>query len=114
MGTYSSVQERWSLLLAAWRESGLPAAEFCRRKQVSARRFYKWRKRLSSLPEVPAPVGEVESDGFVRVQFAERELSAGCGIAVVLGDGLRLELSAGFDAAELARAARVLREIGAC
>jgi hypothetical protein len=114
MGTYSSVQERWSLLLAAWRESGLPAAEFCRRKQVSARRFYKWRKRLSPLPEIPARVGEAKAEGFVRVQFAARAASVDCGIAVALGDGMRLELSSGFDAEELSRAVRALRGIGSC
>ena len=114
MGTYSSIEERWSLLLAAWRESGLVAAEFCRRKQVSARRFYKWRKRLSSLPEAVAPSGEAELSDFVPVRFAEREASAGCGIAVVLGDGMRLELSSGFDTGELARAVRALRGTEAC
>ncbi|MDX9980242.1 MAG: IS66 family insertion sequence element accessory protein TnpB [Lentisphaeria bacterium] len=112
MGTYSSVGERWKLLVSAWRESGLSAAAFCRRQQVPAKRFYLWRKRLSSLPEFSPATGGPEPAGFVRMRFAER--SAGCGIAVVLDGGVRLDLSPGFDAGELARAVRALRGVGTC
>ncbi len=114
MGTYSSVEERWRLLVSAWRESGLPAAAFCRLRQVPVRRFYQWRKRLPSLPEAPPSAGDAEPAGFARVRFPDADASPGCGIVVVLDDGLRLELSAGFDAGELARAVRALREGEPC
>ena len=43
------------------------------------------------------------------LSFSDREER--CGIAVVVAEGLRLELSTGFDQRELLR---VLRALGAC
>ena len=104
MGIHRAVHQRWSSILDTWRSSGLCAAEFCRREQISRRSFYKWRKRLAE--ESPSP--SRPSGGFVPVRFAAPDSGGGCGIAVVVGAGLRLELSPGFDAGELVRAVRAL------
>ena len=106
MGMYGKVRERWLPVVESWRSSGLGAAEFCRREGLPVRRFYQWRKRLSAV--AAAEAGACGSPGFVQVRFPEAEASGGCGIAVVVGPGVRLELSAGFDAGELARAVRAL------
>jgi hypothetical protein len=36
----------WQRLVAAWEESGLSQAEFCRRRDVSAGSFAWWKRRL--------------------------------------------------------------------
>ena len=104
MGIHWAVHQRWSSILETWRLSGLCAAEFCRREKLSRRSFYKWRKRLAGVaPSPSAPGGD-----FVPVRFADPESGRDCGIAVVVGPALRLELSPGFDAGELLRAVRAL------
>jgi len=110
MGIHRAVHQRWSSILETWRSSALCAAEFCRREQISRRSFYKWRKRLAE----EAPSSSEPAPDFVPMRFAARDSRRDCGIAVVVGAGLRLELSPGFDADELVRAVRVLGEAPAC
>jgi transposase len=104
MGIHRAVHQRWSSVLETWRSSGLCAAAFCRREQISRRSFYKWRKRLAE----DAPSSSEPAADFVPMRFAARDSGRNCGIAVVVGAGLRLELSPGFDADELVRAVRAL------
>jgi hypothetical protein len=110
MGIHRAVHQRWSSILETWRGSGLSGAEFCRRERISRRSFYKWRKRLA---EEASSSSEPAAD-FVPMRFADRDSGRECGIAVVVGAELRIELSPGFDAGELVRAVRALGEATAC
>lgn len=101
MSRYAELRQEWTDIIEQWSISGLSGAEFCRRRELSAARFYTWRRRLGRTA--------TRSDGaFVPLSFSDQD--KGCGIAVV-ADGVRLELSAGFNERELVRA---LRALGAC
>ncbi len=114
MATHHAIRERWGTLVERWRASGLSAAEFCRREQISSRRFYKWRRKLASARVSSLPVLRHEPADFVPLSFAPATSGVGCGIAVVIDAGVRLELSCGFDQSELVRAVTVLRRAGTC
>ena len=99
MSRYVEMRREWAEVVEQWSEPGLSGAEFCRRRELSVQRFYGWRGRL----------GRRASSGggcFVPLSFSGQ--GAGCGIAVVVGERMRLELSAGFDQHELLRVIRVL------
>lgn len=102
MGRYAELREEWTGIIEQWSVSGLSGAEFCRRLELSVAKFYSWRRRLGT-------VAVSEGGAFVPLSFADRQEH--CGIAVVVAENLRLELSAGFDQRELVRA---LRALGAC
>jgi len=94
MGRYAELRREWMAAVEQWKVSGVSGAEFCRRNGFCVRRFYAWRHRLGMSPSAG-------SGSFVPVSFAGR--SDGCGIAVVVGEHVRLELSTGFDQDELLR-----------
>ncbi len=99
MSRYAEMRREWSGVVERWSESGLSGAEFCRQHELSVQRFYGWRRRL----------GRGASGGggrFVPLSFTGQD--TGCGIAVVIGERMRLELSAGFDQHELLRVIRIL------
>jgi len=102
MAHHGRVYARWVKVIDEWRESGLSGAEFCRRHELRAKSFYKWRQRLE---EEGAAEGSSE---FVPVSFSDSRLCPGCGVRVVIGDRIHLELSSGFDAEVLRRAVQAL------
>ena len=104
MGRYSERYEQWGKILLRWEESGLSCAEFCRREDIPQWRFFAWKRRVREKALADRTGGE---QSFVPVTFSSE--CAGCGIAVVLADGLRLELSCGFEENELARVVGALR-----
>lgn len=106
MGRYSVIRQEWTGLIEQWRVSGLSGVEFCRREQLDVMRFYRWRRRLLSRS------GDTAGDGFVPIRFSGE--GGRCGITVVIGQHLRLELSAGFDQQELLRAVRALGVSAPC
>ena len=98
MSRYAELHREWTEIVEHWSVSGLSGAEFCRRRQLPVARFYTWRRRLG----MTEPCGA--GSAFLPLSFSDRPER--CGIAVVIGDRLRLELSAGSDQEELLRAAQ--------
>ena len=95
--------EEWSGTLDEWESTGLSGAAFCRERGIAYWKFSKWKQRLRRQKSTAAD----EAHGFVALGF-ENEAEDGCGVKVVVGRGVRLVLSKGFDETELARAIRVL------
>ena len=95
--------EKWSVIIADWRSTGLSVAGYCREHSIPRWKFFDWKRRIADRDREQEPVG------FVAVEF-ETE-GNGCGIRVCLG-GLQLMLHQGFDEAELLRAVQVLRRVG--
>lgn len=100
MGRYSSCYQEWEERLERWRASGLSGAEFCRREGIRPWQFYGWKRRIAC-----RVAGSADGGAFVPLSFSRTD--PGCGIAVVIGS-VRLELAAGFDSTELARAVQAL------
>jgi hypothetical protein len=80
-------------------------AEYCRRREIPRWKFFDWRRRLRDRD------AEESDAGFVAMEFSTE--GVGCGVSVVVGDGVRLHLEKGFDEVEFLRAIRVLRS-GVC
>ncbi len=98
---HQALYEEWSRIMEEWKGTGLSGAAFCREREITCKRFYKWKHRLCS-EEVP------DEEGFVAMEFSE-ETDCSCGIDVMIGGDLRLVLAKGFDECELLRAVQVLR-----
>jgi hypothetical protein len=101
MSRYAELRREWAEVVEQWRESGLSGAEFCRQHNLSVQRFYGWRRRLGKTPSGGC--------GFVPLSFSGQ--GGGNGIALVVGERVRVELCTGFDQHELVR---VLGVLSAC
>jgi hypothetical protein len=87
-------------IVAQFADSGLNRSEFCRRNGIYLGTLNRHLKRLRGSNTAP-------SDGLVAVELAGSNFvndhSDGCGLAVVLSGGRRIQVSAGFDAPTLQR-----------
>jgi len=99
-------KRRWSeadarIVVSAWRRSGKRVSEFTRENGLSSQRLVRWSERMEGGPREGVrfhPVGLVGGE-------RGGELGA---IEVVLLDGKRLRVGAGFSSEELARVLEVL------
>lgn len=105
MGRYTKLRREWAEIIEGWQDSGLSGAEFCRRNAISLQRFYSWRRRFRKR-------GQGADGTFVPLQFSDG--CSSCGVTVVLGSTVRLELAVGFNAGELVRAVNALRGPAEC
>jgi hypothetical protein len=96
----------WERLIAQWRASGVGAAEFCRRNNLAASRFWYWKKRLER--EVPAlPVFlplQISGNG----RMAEEGGGTAGAIDVYLADRYRVRVYGEFESAALEKVVAVL------
>lgn len=76
----TDLQQEWTHKIAAWRESGLSIAEWCRQHNEVYCRFLYWRKRLESQHE----------GRFVELTVQPSGLSLCC-------NGTTLQIERGFD-----------------
>jgi hypothetical protein len=108
-------REHWRRLVGGWPGSGLTQAQDCDRHGISAASFDRWREVFRQEREVcggwAARRGE-EPVHLVPVQVLAARDCAGeeSALRLVFSGGVRLEVSAGFDAATLARGVAVLAE----
>ncbi len=99
-------KRRWSeadarIVVLAWQRSGKRVSEFARENGLSSQRLVRWSERMQG--------GSREGVGFhpVRLVGGERGGELGA-IEVVLLDGKRVRVGAGFSSEELARVLEVL------
>ena len=98
-GLDGAKRDAWRRRLAKFEASGWTVVEFCRREQVSQASFYYWSKRVRGrdgsttrgLPRVGVgnEVSTRTSHGAAR-----NEEGSGC-VEVVIGDSIRVRMSAG-------------------
>ncbi len=84
-----SQRRRWTAadaerVLAAFEESGLSLAEFCRRQGVHPERVRRWRKRLETASPLPVPR---------LVELVPTRPSVGVRLRVVFPTGVHVEVS---------------------
>ena len=96
-----------SIIIAAWRASGQPVAEFCRRYGIDCKRLGRWAAKLKS---ASSPVR------FHPVRVVGRSLDEGGasisapGIELVLRDGLSVRISDSFTDDTLRRVLSIVEE----
>jgi hypothetical protein len=100
-------EQQWRRRLESWQRSGLSVAAFCRRSGVAEQHFYAWRRILAQR--------DAAQPGFVavRVEGAPGPDPDGS-VEVILGNGRRLRVGPGFDAATLRQAVAALEEVPPC
>lgn len=107
-------REQWQALVAGWPRSGLTQAQYCARHGISLSSFQYWRARLRKAAKDLA--SERRSDPAASVRLLPVELSREprsaaqeAPLTLVLSNGLRLEVTAGFDAVTLRQLLAVLQ-----
>lgn len=104
----------WRQVVRRWQRSGRSVRAFCAAECVSEPSFYAWRRELTRRDEAAAT--EI-TPTFVPVQVravAEVEAASVPAIDVVLSNGRRLRVPAGFDPAMLRQLLAVAEETPAC
>lgn len=97
-------------IVAGFADSGLTRTEFCRRHGMGLGTLNRYLKQRHE----GADAGEAHS-GLVAVELAGAALAtdrdSGCGLAVVLFRGRRIEVGAGFDEPTLERLVNLLEKM---
>lgn len=101
-------ERQWRQWLKQWQHSGLSVRAFCAQHHLPEHRFYAWRRLLRdrTVPFLPVRV--------LAEPERESQPSAGPPLEVVLANGRRLHVAAGFDADALRRLLAVLEEARSC
>lgn len=92
----STAIQKWSAKIAAWQDSGLSLAAWCRQNAVNYQSATHWRRRLTAI-ERPAP------GMFLELTLPPAPISLEC-------NGVLVHVSRGFDSALLADVLSVLKE----
>jgi hypothetical protein len=96
---------QWQALVAAYEASGESQRAFCAEHGVALSTLRHWKDRQAGTAWKAAPAVA----RLVAIEMIE-EPAAGSGVVVVAGNGVRIEVAAGFDGATLKR---VLATLGA-
>jgi len=101
---------QWRQLVEGWPRSGLTQRAYCERHGMSLASLRRWREIFRSEREgAGAPSGKRLRLVPVRLLDDEPCPVQGKGLTLVLSDGVRLEVTPGFDEATLRRVLGVLR-----
>ena len=85
----TSGEEYWSEHLAVIEAEGITTKAYAEREGLAVGSLYEWRRRLKS--DQSKPKRRQRSGGFVPVQVRRTSEAIGC--TLVIGAGMRLELS---------------------
>jgi hypothetical protein len=116
MASQRRTAEHWRRLVEGWPASGLTQAQYCERHGISIASLHRWRERLAgerrsvAVPERRRAAPDAVQ--LVPVQLrGEPAMGQRCTqVRIVFPDGVRVELSAGVDAATLREVMALLRE----
>ncbi len=91
-------------LVSEFEQSGLRRKQFCEAHGLNVLTLDAWRKRIAqSKTEKIVPIEIVDDDAVLRGGRQTGSTGWSGQFRVVLSQGLRIEVEAGFDAAELRR-----------
>ena len=94
-------------IVREFENSGLNRSQFCRQQGLTLGVLNRGLRRLQA-----GGCGAGSGDGLIAVELAGKmgvaEPASSCGLAVVLGRGRKITVSAGFDGATLQRLVQVL------
>ena len=96
----------WKRQIESWRSSGMTQVAFCREHELKVHQFTYWKKRIV----------QTEAEGkFVSLNLSsftnKQPPQPGCPLRVVVSNGLKVEVEAGFDPDLLGQLIIVLRGV---
>ena len=100
----------WRIHLERWLVSGLSIRAYCRRHQLAEASFYCWRRTLAQRDTDACQHPASDPVTFVPLHVTPEPTAATPSLEVVLGNGRRLFVGPGFDAASLRTLLAVLEE----
>ena len=100
-------RSHWESVLREQKESGLSLLAFSRGRNMCYGTLRRWSVELAK-PSREALGNFVELLPVATDGLPRHAVDAGCGVRVLLSNGIRLELAPGFDASTLSRAALAL------
>jgi transposase len=114
-----SKEQFWRAHVTRWQASGLSVRDYCSRHRLAEPSFYAWRRTLAQRPgDVPAAVPSAAVTApvvtFVPLHVQPTTADNSAALEVVLGNGRRLRVPAGFDAATLRAVLDVLEDTSSC
>ena len=119
MGRQTGRRDFWQAHIEAWWESGVTQRAYCQEHGLAEAQFSHWKPRLrKSGQSRPAqarlvPIKAIEeAPGQVGGGEVHGPRGGGGDLALVFGEGLRLEIGDGFDTATLRRVLEVLADVG--
>ena len=119
MGTETGRRDFWRAHIKAWSESGVTQRAYCQEHGLPEAQFSHWKPRLRKKGQRPrrkaqlVPLKVIEETTMETARGEVRGAASDAGeLALVFGNGLRLEISEGFDAATLRRVLEVLGHVG--
>jgi len=76
-----SKRDHWSLIISAWRDSGLSQTAFCKSRNLSLSQFTYWRAKILAKPEVDYQRSKATpgTSPFVPVQTLPTQSKTGLG-----------------------------------
>ncbi len=95
-------RQRWFAHVENWQRSGLTQKVFCEQQQLGLASFQRWRGIVAR----EKPSASASPPAFLPVHIAAPSASS---LTLLLGDELRLEIPAGFDAATLQQVIHILQ-----
>lgn len=95
-------RQRWFDHIEAWQQSGLTQKAFCEQQQLRLGSFLRWRG-ICKRERKPRGASTMT---FLPVQIT---VPKAAGLALLLGDELRIEIPVGFDPATLKQVVQTLR-----
>ena len=105
-----SKEQFWRAHVTRWQASGLTVRVYCARHRLTEPSFYAWRRTLGQRPDdVPAAV-TAPAVTFVPLRVQPATADNAAPLEVVLGNGRRLRVPAGFDAGTLRAVIEVLED----
>ena len=103
-GRSSAREEYWRGAIRDQQASGLSIVEFCRRREVSAASFHRWRRKLGRRRR------EDSTAKFVSIELPPPVRAGQASFEVVLPDRRRIVVPARFDADSLRQLLSVLED----
>jgi len=94
-------QQFWQTHVARWQASGLSVRDYCASHHLAEPSFYSWRRLLAQRAADVPVAATTATVTFVPLHVQPEEVAASVVLEVVLTNGRRLRVPAGFDAITL-------------
>lgn len=94
--------------IKSWQQSGITQAEYCRRHQITSKKFEYWLRKSRNECALQFVSVSLQAEPPVGQTFSSFESS---GLAVNFGGSAQLEIGKNFDADTLVRFMRIIADL---
>lgn len=93
----------WRAVIAQQQHSGLTVQAFCQRHRLTPSAFFRWKARLQTLEQTPAPQHKPAPKPQPTTAFVPLRVLPDPQVEILLPSGLRLRLPLNADPQQVAR-----------